>query len=86
MRDQSISTATGRLVIGCDANAERAWIELPTEPAATVHLREGELLTTIEALVMTYAELRGARPDSAAHGVRRTLHNRTDHRRKQDRP
>jgi hypothetical protein len=86
MRDQSISIATGRLVIGCDAGAERAWIELPTEPAVTVHLREGELLMTIEALAMTYAELRGARPDSAAYGVKRTLRNCTNHRRERERP
>lgn len=47
------------------------------EPASTVELREGEVLMAIEALVAVYAELCGARPDSLARGVNRTLTNRT---------
>lgn len=86
MRDQAISTFAGRLVIGCEPGARRAWIELPTGPAVTVHLCDGELLMVIEALAMAYAELRGARPDSAARGVKRTLRNRTERRRERERP
>jgi hypothetical protein len=75
MTDVSITTSAGRVTIGCDD--DRARLELPTEPPAALRLGAGELLMTIEALVMCYAELRGARPDSAARGVMRTLHNRT---------
>lgn len=79
MRDQIITTAKGRLVIGCDRSAQRAWIEppAPDDLPTTVHLSEGELLMIIEALGMAYAELVGARPDSIARGISRTLRNRT---------
>lgn len=45
----------------------------PTE----LELAEGELLMVIETLAMVYAELCGARPESLARGVNRTLRNRT---------
>jgi hypothetical protein len=73
VRDQAITTPAGPLAVGCDAHAEQAWLEVP---ATRVGLRVGELLMTIEALAMAYAELSGARPDSAARGVSRTLRNR----------
>lgn len=81
MRDQTITTAAGRLAISCEAAAHRASLELPTNPAITLQLAEGELLMTIEALAMAYADLRGARPDTAARRVNRTLRNCTSPRR-----
>ena len=79
MRDQAISITTGRIVVGCDRAQQRAWLELPADESRSrlVPLRAGELLMLIEALAMAYAELHGARTDSAARGVNRTLRNRT---------
>jgi hypothetical protein len=78
MRDQLITLGSGeRIAAGIEASG-RAWLELTTaEGPVRVALAEGEALMTIEALAMLYAELCGARPDSAARGVNRTLRNRT---------
>ncbi len=76
MRDQAITTSSGRIVVSCAAGRELATLETPTD-ARCLTFTHGELLMTIEALAMAYATLRGARPDSAARGVHRTLRNRT---------
>lgn len=78
MRDQQVGlAAAGQLAAGVDAGGQ-AWLEL-SSPVDTVMvvLAGGELLMTIEALAMVYAELCGARPDSLARGVNKTLRNRT---------
>jgi hypothetical protein len=68
----------GALSIGTDPAARRTWLELEQDTAvATVRLTEGELLMTVDALVIAYADLCGTRADSLARGVNRTLRNRT---------
>jgi hypothetical protein len=79
MRDRLVRLATGgQLAVGLDARS-RAWLELtpPKGAVVTVELSDGELLMAIEALAMVYGELCGARPDSLAYGVSKTLRNRT---------
>jgi hypothetical protein len=75
VRDQAVTTSSGQVIVRCDA--QRATLETPS---ATAELMPDELLLTIEALSMAYATLCGGRPDSAARGVKRTLHNRTQGR------
>jgi len=80
MRDQRIKPAAGgELVVGARGAPALAWIELSTPDAepGMIELTEGELLMAVDALVMAYGELCGARPDSLARRVNRTLRNRT---------
>lgn len=78
MRDRNVKIGTtGELTAG--ASGERAWLAL-TEgdgATATLELSAGELLMAIEALAMAYADVVGARADSLAYGVMRTIRNRT---------
>jgi hypothetical protein len=80
MRDQLIRTGAGAThAAGVETNG-RVWLEL-TPPAGSrvaITLSDGELLMAIEALVIAYAELLGARPDRLARGVNRTLRNGTN--------
>ena len=72
-----INTLEAQLVIGVDVAAGQAWLKLVDPERLPVRFGPGQLLMTIEALAMAYAELCGARPESAARGVNRTLRNRT---------
>jgi hypothetical protein len=75
MRSLKVS-AGGELIV--DGAEDRARLELagPDNDRSTVDLAPGELLAAIETLAMVYAELCGARPESLARGVNRTLRNR----------
>jgi hypothetical protein len=76
MRDQQITLAgRGRLVVRATPSSSLE-IKLGND-SLTTQLAEGELLMVIEALAMAYAEVCGARPDSIARGVKRTIANRT---------
>jgi len=81
VHDQRIALQGGRarLEVSADPGGPGPRLDLylaSGRPAGT-HLTKGELLMAIEALPMVYAELCGARPDSLARGVNRTLRNRT---------
>jgi hypothetical protein len=77
MISRDVVAEHGTLTIGSMAN-ETARIEVITsDPASPLRLTEREVLLVIEAFAVVYADLCGARPESIARGVNRTLRNRT---------
>ena len=77
-RPRTCKAASGAQLVA-DVTAIGARLELagPNGTAAVAEFTEGELLMAIEALAMAYADVVGARADSVARGVNRTLRNRT---------
>lgn len=78
VRDREVHLgADGRLFVGRDS-AGAAWLELANSAdKVRCEPTEGELLMTLEALAMLYADLVGANAASVATGINRTLANRT---------
>ncbi len=80
MRDRVVNLHAGSQLTAGTVDGSTAWLELTESggATATAELTEGEVLMAIEALGMVYADIVGARPDSIARGINRTLRNRTE--------
>jgi hypothetical protein len=78
VRDRHVTIGNAGELTG-GAVGEGGWLALTQGDGATVtlELTEGELLMAVEALAMVYADAVGARADSIAYGVMRTIRNRT---------
>jgi hypothetical protein len=78
VRDRHVKIG-GAGAFAAGAGGEGGWLAVTDRDGTTamLELTEGELLMAIEALAMVYADVVGANPASVAHGLNRTLRNRT---------